>query len=204
MLSWKSAAAVVPMLLCGCGLHHAGGQDAAPDPAAPVWVSAPALSGQLGPEEQVNGFGIQPPAGYTLESRSLSARDGSGTRYIWTGLAHADGVTPYLQVDVGADNGNVSSGLSSDDGAKVGFQAAAQNHTGITYSPLEHGTINGLSFSRGYWKGAGQLTGKRFHGLVYARIASPSIVTILGRDEEPFHHKSLPLLEAAALTVRKL
>ena len=195
---------LAPALLCGCGAHHTIGQESAQGPSAPAWVSQEKLSSQLGPEEQVGGYGIRPPVGYTLERISLDAPDGSGTRCIWTGPAHAGGVTPYLQIDVGADNGGASSHLSSDNDVRIGFEAAAQNHTGMIYSPLEQGTINGLSFSRGYWKGYGQLTGKRFHGLVYARIASPSVITILGRDDEPSYHNSIPLLEASALTLRKL
>ena len=200
----KSAAALVSVLLCGCGMHRPAGQGLAANPADPVWASSPSLSSRLGPEELIGGYGVQPPAGYTLERFSLNAPDGSGSRCIWTGPAHADGVTPYLQIDVGADNGDASSRLSSADGVRIGLEAAAQNHSGMIYSPLEQGTISGLSFSRGYWKGYGQKTGKRFHGLVYARIASPTVITILGRDDEPSYRNSLPLLDASALTVRKL
>lgn len=204
MLFKTLAAALVPALLCGCGMHRVGGQNSAPDPSAPVWASPARLAGQLGPEQQIGGYGIRPPAGYTLESLSLNAPDGSGSRCIWTGPMGAGGVTPYLQIDVGADDGGASSRVSSDDGVRIGLGAAAQNHSGMVYSALEHGTVNGLSFSRGYWKGYGQKTGKRFHGLVYARIASPSVITILGRDDEPSYRESVPLLEAAALTLRKL
>ena len=204
MLFKTLVAALMPALLCGCGIHRISEQNSALDPSAPVWVSPVRLTDQLGPEEQVGGYGIRPPAGYTLERISLDAPDGSGSRCVWTGPDHAGGVTPYLQIDVGADNGGASSRMSSDDGVRIGLEAAAQNHSGMVYSPLEHGTINGLSFSRGYWKGYGQKTGKRFHGLVYARITSPSVITILGRDDEPSYRKSAPLLEASALTLRKL
>ena len=168
------------------------------------------LTRQLGPEETVGDYGIRPTAGYTdlrmtLPGNQAGGSDhGGGLRCVWTGLAGAGGVSPYLQMDVSTEDRVAGSGVSSADGVQIGFEVAARNHTDMIYSPVETGTINGLGLSRGCWKGYGQKTGKCFHGLVYARVMAPNVVTVVGRDAEPSSRRSLPLLEASALTLRKL
>ncbi len=172
------------------------------------WTASPALTAQLGPAQQVGGplglYSIQPPAGFTLRGTDMEAADGKSLIYTWTGPAAADGTAPQFVVMLGGDGGMLTSHLTSAQDVQLGMRAMSRDHLNMKTSLIQSGTINRLPFSRGYWKGTGARTGRRFHGLMYCQISAPNMIVISGKDSEPSSRSSLPLFDAAALTLRKL
>lgn len=172
------------------------------------WTASLALTAQLGPAQQVGGplglYTIQPPAGFTLRGMNMEAADGKSLIYTWTGPATTDGTAPQFVVMLGGDGGMMTSHLTSAQDVQLGLRAMRRDHLSMTTSLIQSGTINGLPFSRGYWKGIGARTGLRFHGLMYCQISAPNMIVISGKDSEPSSRSSLPLFDAAALTLRKL
>ncbi len=172
------------------------------------WSEDPALMAQLGPEQEIKGplgsYGLRPPAGYTLRQGSMQANDGTGTVYVWSGPAAADGTTPQFEIMIAGDRGNMTSRMTSAGYAEVGLLAMNRQHKQLVHSPIQSGSIHGLPFSRGYWRGLGNRTGRHFHGLIYSEIAAPNMIVISGKDSEPGSRASLPLFNAAALSLHKL
>jgi len=172
------------------------------------WTADPSLTAQLGSAQQVGGplglYSIQPPAGFTLRGTDMEAADGKSLIYTWTGPATADGTAPQFVVMLGGDGGMMTSHLTSAQDVQLGLQSLRRSHSNMTTSLIQSGLINGLPFSRGYWKGIGARTGRRFHGMIYCQITSPNMIVISGKDSEPSSRATLPLFDAAALTLRKL
>ena len=102
----------------------------------------------------------------------------------------------------GSDGGAITSHLSSAQDVAIGLRSMQRDHMNVVSAPVQSGSLNGLAFSRGYWKGTGVRTGRRFHGLVYCQIASPNMINISAKDSEPSSRSSLPMLDAAALSLR--
>ena len=77
-------------------------------------------------------------------------------------------------------------------------------HSQVVISLAESGTVNGVAFTRQYWKGVGARTGKMFHGLTYVHFDPPNYVIAGGKDREPESRATMPLCEASVQTLRKL
>ncbi len=173
-----------------------------------LWSADPAVTAQLGPEQQISGpqgrYSVRPPAGYTLRQASMQANDGTGMVYVWAGPAAADGTFPQFEVMLGGDGGAMTSRLTSAQYTTVGMMSANREHRQIVRSPIQSGSIHGLPFARGYWRGLGNRTGRHFHGMVYTEVAAPNLIMMSGKDSEPGSRASLPLFDAAALSLHKL
>ena len=171
------------------------------------WTPSGSLTAQLGPEQQIGGpngqYALQPPAGYTLRQVSMQATDGTSQIYAWNGPQAADGTAPQFVVILGGGPAMMAP-LTSSQYVQMGLMSARRDHVDLKASPVQSGSVHGLPFSRAYWKGAGARTGRRFHGMVYCLIAAPNMIMISGKDSEPASRSTLPLFDAAALTLHKI
>ena len=76
-------------------------------------------------------------------------------------------------------------------------------------APPERGQIDGRPFFRLHWTGTGRpvarkdLGGRKMQGFIYFSIVGQNAIIMLAQDVEPEAENTLPLLEAAALTLRK-
>ena len=170
------------------------------------WIASPVQAAQLAPPFQVAGplgfYTVQPPSGYTLRLAKMDAADGKSVIYTWTGPQTEDNTAPQFVLSFGSDGGRMTSHLSSDQDVALGLRSVQRDHTRVVSAPVQSGVLNGLAFSRGYWKGMGLRTGHRFHGLIYCQVASPNMINIYAKDSEPSSRTTLPLLNAAALSLR--
>lgn len=170
------------------------------------WTASSTLTAQLAPPFQVAGplgyYTLQPPAGYAMHVAKMNAADGQSVIYTWTGPMTPEGTAPQFVLSFGSDGGMMTSRLSSAQDVAIGLRSVQRDHAQVVGSPVQSGSINGLAFSRGYWKGVGARTGRRFHGLIYCQIASPNMINMYAKDSEPSSRSTLPLFDAAALSLR--
>ncbi len=180
-------------------------QEAAPGRQG-SWTASQTSAALLAPPFQVAGplgyYTVQPPAGYTLHGTKMDAADGKSVIYTWTGPMTDDRTAPQFVLSFGSDGGVMTSRLSSAQDVAIGLRSVQRDHAQVAAAPIQSGSINGLAFSRGYWKGVGARTGRRFHGLVYCQIASPNMINMYAEDSEPSSRTTLPTLDAAALSLR--
>ena len=176
--------------------------------ASSAWTANPALVAQLGPEVKINAaglgtYGIRPPRGFTLRQINMMAIAGAGLIYVWTGPRQPDGTSANFTVMVGKDNSGMMAGLTSNAFVQLEMSAMTRSHTNTHVSKVQQGTIHGLPFTRASWQGVGQRTGKTFQGIFYGRFVRPLNVMVEAKDEAPSSKTSIPLFNAAALTLHK-
>jgi hypothetical protein len=172
------------------------------------WTPDAGLTARLDPEHQVGEapglYALRPPPGFALRAGTMDAADGKSLIYGWAGPAAPDGTAPQFQVMLGDDGGRMTSRLTSAQDVQLGLMSFRRSHLNFTSSPVQSGLVNGMPFARAYWKGIGARTGRRFHGMVYCQVDSPHMIMISGKDSEPSSRSSLPLFDAAALTLHKM
>lgn len=168
-------------------------------PAAPARFAA-----ALAPEVVLGGYGIQPPAGYTLtQSRSVTLT-GASTVYLWSGPRRADGTVPTLQAVVGQDDGSLAAHFTQSQVASNALSGMGNNHSSLRVSGVSAVTLGRLSFDGGTWDGVGQRTGKEYQGSEYWSVSSSHIVHLSTHDALPYSRATLPLLKASLMTFRRL
>ena len=173
-------------------------------PASPAPRPPAAYAALLAPEVVMQGYGIQPPAGYTLTQSRHVMLSGSDTVYLWSGPRRADGTTPTLQVVIGQDDGSLAAHSSSRQVTQATLTGMGDNHTGLTVSPVTALTLGSLSFAGGEWDGTGVQTGKEYKGGEYWSVSPSHLIHLSSHDAVPYSHVTMPLLKAAILTFRKM
>jgi tetratricopeptide (TPR) repeat protein len=168
-------------------------------PAAPARFAA-----FLAPEVVLNGYGIQPPAGYTLtRSRSVTLT-GISAVYLWSGPRRADGTVPTLQAVVGQDDGSLAAHSTQRQVAQDALSDMGNNHSGLRVSAVSAVTLGALSFDEGTWDGIGQQTGKEYQGSEYWSVSPSHVIHLSSHDAFPYSRTTLPLLKASIMTFRKM
>ena len=173
-----------------------------PPPSAPR--PSAAFAARLRLEVAMNGYGIQPPLGYTLTQRRQVSLTSAGTVYLWSGPPRPDGTVPTLQVVIAQDDSTLSTHSTSAKTTQMALDAMQDNHSHVSESPVTSCTLGGLPFSRGDWSGTGQKTGKVYRGSEYWLVSPSSIVQLSTHDAVPYDRTTLPLLQASILTFRKI
>lgn len=77
-------------------------------------------------------------------------------------------------------------------------------HQNTVTSPIQTGMLHGIRFARASWSGVGPRTGKMFAGIFYGWLVTPNNVLVQAKDESPASKATMPLFNAAALTLHKL
>lgn len=173
------------------------------------WTANPALVARLAPEVKISvpgigTYGIRPPRGFALKQINMTAFKGSGLIYLWTGPMQPDHTAANFTVDIGRDDSGMMPGMTSISFVQLEMSAMTRTHRNAKVSAIQQGSIHGLPFARAAWTGVGPRTGKMFQGIFYGRFVTPLEVMIEAKDESPASKVSMPLFNAAALTLRKL
>ena len=172
-------------------------------PSAPPKPQA-AFAALLGPEVVEDGYGIQPPRGYTLtQSRAVTLSSASNV-YLWSGPRRADGTVPTLQVVIGKDDGSLAAHTSSPQVTQEALDDMGSNHSHLTTSFVSTVTLSSLTFGRGDWDGVGVQTGKEYKGSEYWSVSPSHIIHLSSHDAVPYAATTLPLIQASILTFRKI
>lgn len=179
--------------------HHPSVGHSSPAPSA--WTPDPKLLSQLEPEQSFGPYLMRVPTGYTITNEEVSITGGTGSGYILTGPTRPDGTAPFMEVVVtSAGPGYVT--RSVDKLLKIDSRLEAQ--PGLVKSSTEDGETNGLQMSRQYFKFPSQAhPGLQMHGFFYATTDAHTDARMEATDAEPGSASTLPLLEAAARTLRK-
>ena len=177
--------------------------------ASSAWTAPPALAAQLGPEVKISvpsigTYGIRPPRGFTLRRINMTAVAGGSLIYMWTGPMQPDRTAANFLVTIGKDNSGMMPGMTSTSFVQLEMSSATRTHQNAQVSAIQQGTIHGLPFARASWKGMGPRTGKMFAGIFYGQFVRPLAIMIVAKDETPSSKTTLPLFNAAALTLHKL
>ena len=173
-----------------------------------AWTANPALVAKLGPELKITApgtgtYGIRPPRGFVLHQVNMMAMAGGGMIYMWMGPMQPDNTQANFTVTIGKDNSGMMPGMTSASFVRLEMSAVTMSHKNSQVSAMQQGTIHGLPFARSSWKGIGPRTGKMFQGIFYGEFVRPLDIMIVAKDEAPFSKSSMPLFNAAALTLHK-
>ena len=163
---------------------------------------APAPTGPLGPEVQMEGYAVRPPVGLTLAQTHDERLNATRTFYLWTMPKRADGSREEFQVEiVHARPGFVS----ANSNTLLGQYSArnARNHAAYVASPFTAYAINGIPFVRYYWKGTFAPLNNKNHGFVYVTTDRQTVIYIRGNDAEPYYQGESSVCESAAFTFRR-
>lgn len=172
-----------------------GGTDAA------QWKPDADLLAQLQPEKSFGAFRLRLPRDYTVEEQDMSTPKSRITGYLAKGPTRTDGSFPVMIVFVGVAAPGLSTG--SADGLLNGNQAI-NGMPGLVKSAFQDGEANGLQLVRQYFKyllrpGSSRLE----HGFQYASTDGQTDIIVAALDPEPYNADTLPLAEAAALTLHR-
>lgn len=175
------------------GLAHQNGQK------LPVWKSDSAQVGNLGAEFTIQDHGVSPPRGYAMQTKEHATR-----RIVaWTGKQRSDGTRPGFSIIIVTPHSGPSTDLTMDDALKMFMDETKSDMINWKQSAAEHGRINGSEFVRAYWSGTDKASGAPLRGFYYGSVDAKSYYTLDGQDVGTYAGKTLPLLEAAALTFRE-
>jgi hypothetical protein len=169
---------------------------------APAWRPDAKLLSQLQPERQFAGFSMRVPLGFTVEEHDhdpLAA--GQITQFLVKGPTRADGTFLAIFVTVGVAAPGFDTG--STDTLLAG-NSVINSKEGLTKSEPQDGQTDGLSMTRQYFKYRFDPGSSHWiHGFHYATTDGHTDAMVAAIDAEPYNATSLPLAEAAALTLRR-
>ncbi|MDQ2687549.1 MAG: hypothetical protein M3Y28_06735 [Armatimonadota bacterium] len=166
-----------------------------------TWKPDPKLLSQLQPERAFGSYLMRIPKGYTVEEKITNIDGGQIARYTFKGPANADGSVPQMYI-VTALAGPGYVALSVDTLFKN--EKFLDDKPGLTVTDLQDGNDGALDLSREYFKFQDNTDKMQWvHGFRYAATDSRTNIQIIFGDQEPNNKTTLPLAEAAVLTLHK-
>jgi hypothetical protein len=144
-------------------------------------------------------YTICPPKDYQFERR----RD-DGNRYSWkTEIRDSD--TTYAKIDViFLSMPQEMQGQSLEALLNYWSRNDKLRYSEFSRAPLEYGTINGMKFMRSRFSGLRTGIVKFQEEIItYLMLDGNNLVGIEINDVDPHHKETLPILEAAALTLKR-
>lgn len=185
--------------------HKASSARKHPHPARPdadtasQWTPDAKLLSQLQPERQFAGYSLRIPIGFTVEEHDPGpSPKGQITQFLVKGPTRPDGTFLAIFVTVGVAAPGFATG-STD--ALLAGNDVINGKEGLTKSDPQDGMIDGLSVTRQYYKYPSD--SGWIHGFHYATTDGHTDAMVAAMDAEPHNVASLPLAEAAALTLHK-
>ena len=186
------------------GLMAAIGVGTAACWAAPAgtaaWSSDKALSGKLAPAAIVGKYQIQPPQGYALQTKRGPV---GSDAYAWVGTTRVDGTRPYLMLGLFTPPAGEANKYTLKEACAKMLAGVERRRKDWKQSPMEQGSVNGMTFERVYWQGVDTATEQPMSGFLYVAKDGNAILQIASQDVAAHTKNALPLAEAAALTFRK-
>ncbi|MBP3953932.1 hypothetical protein J8F10_01270 [Gemmata sp. G18] len=173
-----------------------------PGPAGtpPTTAPDPKLESKLAPYQDVSGFQIRPPEGYTAIPSPKSPP--GTTMWGWAGTRRPDGTAPSLTVMVATPPPGEAD-KSGEEFLNILLGGIQRRRTNWEQSAVETVAVNGLTMYRARWSGTDPGTGKAMRGFQYASKNGSQYIQIGSQDVDPGHEVDLALADAAALTLRK-
>lgn len=167
-------------------------------PMAAAWSPDKALAATLGPPADLAGYKMRLPSGTTAELKK--DQTGGGGRAHFFSIHRADDAGPTMLVVVvslppGATGKDTVEQLLTGDGFMKEKADAIK-------TPPQAGRVSGLQAVRQYFKYT-RADGRVTHGFHYGLVDGARRLLVVVVDEAPRSETSLPLAEAAVLTLRK-
>ncbi|MEO7720103.1 MAG: hypothetical protein ABIY70_28270 [Capsulimonas sp.] len=168
---------------------------------ASTWIADPKLVVQLDQATNFGSYSLRLPVGYTIEEHDMSTDRAAITGYLAKGAPRKDNTFAVIFVVVS----EAKPGFAPTDLETIlNGNPFLNGKAGIVKTDAESGTIGPLSAMRQYYKYPAQEGSTHFlHGFHYASVSGQSTIIVAAMDAGPHHAKSLPLAEAAALTLHK-
>lgn len=178
---------------------HAGTQVSGND--AGEWKPDPKLLSQLQPEQEFGPYMLRVPVGYSVTDMDVPATGAKVKGYLLKGPTRPDGTFPrMLLVVMVANSGYVTRSVDK----LLNMDEDLNTKPGLVRSRTEDGQTPALEMSRQYFKFPSDTDPARItRGFFYATTDSHTDARMEAKDAEPDCATSLPLLEAAARTLRK-
>lgn len=170
------------------------------DKPLPVWKANAALLSKLGAEFTIDGYAIRPPRGYKM----VSQKSGVMQANLWKGDVRDNGTAPGLVLLVSTPPPGEKKLPTIEQALDMYLADIERNRKEWQRTKAERGTVNGLTFVRARWSGTDLQRGFPVNGFGYVFTDGKAYYTIGGQDIRPNGVTTLPLLEAAALTFRKV
>lgn len=171
-----------------------------PPPSSPTWIPDPARVNQLAPEIKILGYGLRPLQGYQQQPFP-GGKVPNGQMVIFSGPQHPEGTKPVLLLLV-ATLPPQEQQLSVEQSLDQFYQAFQTEYRNFTRTAPERGQVNGLMAVRSRWSGRSLRAGSQ-QGFGYMFRDGPKMVQILFQDSDKYYPTSMPMAEAAVLTMRK-
>lgn len=172
-------------------------------PALPQWSPSQTLLKKLGGVVRVEGYTLQPPAGYTLVVPDSGVSEGVSS-YIWVGPGRKDGTHPILMLNFLVPPIAQPQNLTLNQIANsllVEIKAARRDWT---QTPAEAGMVQGMKFVRIGWKGTDRKEKRKMQGWMLVAHEGDTFFELSSQDVVPAAQASLPIAEASARTFKCL
>ena len=173
------------------------------------WNPNAALLNKLATESQFDAYALRLPLGFTQVDKTVQPV-GSATlkQLAYAGQKRSDKTFPIVTVLILS---NLPVTTSAGERAQLDKaldnveQTTTEGKPNLVISPREYGEVNGLPLVREYFKFSQIDEGHTtfIHGFYYACIMGTSALLFSSLDAEPYNKTSLPVAEAAALTLHQ-
>ena len=181
---------------------------------ASQWKPDAKLLSQLQPERQFGSFSMRIPVGFTAwPPKTASLNQGQTTLYAVKGPNRPDGSFLLILIVTGSSNPGYHT--TSVDGL-INSTALLNNKADVKKSEIQIGEVGmELAAGRQYFKYTDKAINMfpkyrgdpnmslAAHGLAYATTNGQTDIVVAAIDAEPYNATSLPLAEAAVLTLRR-
>lgn len=190
--------------------HHAARPAAASQSAnSSEWNPNAALLNKLAPESQFDTYALRLPLGFTQVDKTIQPAGSAILKQLtYAGQKRSDKTFPVVTV---LTLSNLPVTTSAGERAQLDKaldnveQTTTEGKPNLVISPREYGEANGLPLVREYFKFSQTDEGRTtfIHGFYYACITRTSALLFSSFDAEPYNKMSLPVAEAAALTLHQ-
>ena len=172
------------------------------DQSLPLWEPDAAVLGELDPEVDAAQYHLRVPRGYAQDQSFQMPPPYKAI--IWRMPRRSDGsvATLMLVEEPGPPGGALTKELSRNVADKFlgGLRLTIQR---VKEDEFARGRIHGFDSILIRWTGNAATPGPVVHGASYLTLIGQKLVSITASDFEPHHQATMPLGEAAALTLRK-
>lgn len=177
--------------------------------SAGEWTPSLSLLIKLASETQFESYALRLPLGFTqVDKTGQPAGSATLKQFIYAGQKRSDKTFPVVTV---LTLSNLSVTTSAGEQAQLDKaldnveQTTTERKPNLVISSREYGEVNGLPLVREYFKFSQIDEGRTtfIHGFYYACIAGTSALLFSRFDAEPYNKISLPIAEAAALTLHQ-
>lgn len=193
----KKWAGILASLLVFSSIAAGPGSTPASAAAAPVTAWKADCPDQLAKPVDVSGYTVSPPTGYTMSHDHQKNKTDS---YSWMGAQRPDGLSPNFLVEIAPYTDAMSPREMVEDYI---HSLKSSGLTNIVRGRPEHGTIDGIPFTRIYWTAASTINKHKYalQGFVYAGKHDGTVILMCSQDVEPYQSEALKVAECAALSL---